>query len=372
MDGNNSLKRFAPVGNRGIGDARAFESDYYLPTSYVDKFANEVKSRQPQPHVAVPEVLDGKIVDDDGDSEWGEEDPEGDPTDGAPESACASNWKAAAKDEKKRSWSAFWETGIFASACRHGRIIWLIDMIKSGELCVHRYLGYYHANKLFTRAKLPLATVAMLLEVLEERILVGFDIGCVFKTTLANSSLGPRFKASGSRVCVNAFHGYSHSYPCQVQHHPNVIDGIGLEDLETLERTFSKSNELAAVTRFASAYRRRALIHMFFLQYDEEKYLALGSMLYDNYLQAIEIIHDLTPKLVESLHALNVDLTTLKTWETEECNYFKNLRDEAPEDLFAVAYVESLQELRSLRYPHFPAHSTSPATNLDWFAQETA
>ena len=201
-----------------------------------------------------------------------------------------------------------------------------------------------------TRAKLPLATVAKLLEVVQEKILVGFDIGCVFKTTLANSSLGPKFKASGSRVCVNAFHGYSHSYPCQVQHHPNVIDGIGLEDLETLERTFSKSNELATMTRFASAYRRRALIHMFFQQYDEEKYTAFGSMLYDNYIQAIEIIQDLTPKLVESLRVLDINLAMLKTWEMEEQDYFKNLRDEASEDVFAVAYVEGLQELRGLRY----------------------
>ena len=133
MDGNNSLKRFAPVGNREVGDVRTFESEYYLPTEFVDRFADEVKGRQSQPHVEVPEQLDSELMDDDADSEWGDED-EGDPTDGAPDSACAGNWKAAAKDEKKRTWSAFWETGIFASACRHGRIVWLIDMIKSGEL----------------------------------------------------------------------------------------------------------------------------------------------------------------------------------------------------------------------------------------------
>ena len=134
MDGNNSLKRFAPVGNRGIGDARTFDSDYYLPMDFINKFADEVKGRQSQPHVPVPEDLDDEVVDDDADSQWDEEEAEGDPTDGAPDTACASNWKAAAKDEKKRTWSAFWETGIFASACRHGRIVWLIDMIKSGEL----------------------------------------------------------------------------------------------------------------------------------------------------------------------------------------------------------------------------------------------
>ncbi|KAI1787603.1 hypothetical protein LXA43DRAFT_1098138 [Ganoderma leucocontextum] len=249
------------------------EYGYYLPTEFVDRFANEVKSRQSQLHVEVPEHLNGEVIDDDAAySDWGDEDTEGDPTDGAPDTACATNWKAAAKDEKKR-----------------------------------KYL---------------------------EKVLVGFDIGCVFQTTLGNSSLGAKFKAGGSRV----------------QHHPNVIEGIGLEDLETLERTFSKSNELAAVTRFASAYRRRALIHMFFQQYDGEKYTALGSMLYDNYLQALEIIHDHTPKLVESLRVLEVDLSTLRVWETEERNYFKTLRDETSEDLFAVAHVEGLQELRTLRY----------------------
>ncbi|KAI1782046.1 hypothetical protein LXA43DRAFT_977781 [Ganoderma leucocontextum] len=327
MDGNNSLKRFAPVGNRDIGDTRTYQSDYWLPTDFVDKFANEVKARQPQPHVAVPDVTN-----DDADSDWEDDDSgEGDPTDGAPDSACATNWKAATSDEKKRSWSAFHETGIFASCCRHGIMLWIIDMVKSGEL-----------------AKFPLAVVAKLLE-LFEKLFVAFDIGCVFQVTVSNSSLGAKFKASGSRVCVNAFHGYSHSYPCQVQHHPNVIEGIRIEDFETLERTFSKSNELAGVIRFASAYRRCALIHAFFQQYDEEKYTAIGSMLYDNYKQALRIIRDLTPKLAESLRLLDLDLGKLKELETDERNYFKTLRDEAKEDVFAVAYVEGLEELQALR-----------------------
>ncbi|KAI1798020.1 hypothetical protein LXA43DRAFT_875758 [Ganoderma leucocontextum] len=327
MDGNNSLKRFAPVGNRDVGDTRIFESDYWLSMEFVNTFAGEVKARQLQPHVAVPEAED-----DDAETEWEDDNGEGDPTDGAPDSACATNWKAAASDEKKRSWSAFHETGIFASCCRHGIMLWLIDMIRSGEL-----------------AKLPLAIVAKSQE-LFDKLLIAFDIGCVFQTTVNNSSLGAKFKASGSRVCVNAFHGYSHSYPCQVQHHPNVITGIGIEDFETLERTFSKSNELAPVIRFASAYRRRALIHAFFQQYDEEKYTAIGSMLYDNYKQALEIIRDSTPKLTESLRILGLDVTKLKALEDEELAYFKSLRDEAQEDIFAVVYVEGLEELRGLRY----------------------
>jgi hypothetical protein len=82
---------------------------------------------------------------------------------------------------------------------------------------------------------------------------MGYDIGCVFQKTISSSSLGTRFTESKSRCCVNAFHGYSHNFACQTQNHPNVIDGVGIEDLETMERVFSSSNQVAGVTRYASA-----------------------------------------------------------------------------------------------------------------------
>src|ERR1700679_1247091 len=105
------------------------------------------------------------------------------------------------------------------------------------------------------RAKYPLSIVAKAMDTFGSNILVGYDIGCVFGGTILSSSLGTRFQESGSRTCVNAFHGYSHNYQCQLKNHPNNIAGMGLEDLETLERVFSSSNALAAVTRYSSAYR---------------------------------------------------------------------------------------------------------------------
>lgn len=127
MDGNNSLKRVGATGMRTIADVRTFSSDYYLARELVEQFAGEVKSRQAQIHVEVP-IADPEEQDD------VDEHPEGDPTDGAPSSACASNWIAAVSDDKKRMWAIFEETGIFASCCRHGFILWLVDMIRSGEL----------------------------------------------------------------------------------------------------------------------------------------------------------------------------------------------------------------------------------------------
>ncbi len=136
IDGNNSLKRIAHVGAQDIADTRVFEdSNYYIPQAFVDKFANEMKA-QKQP------VDNNDAMDVDGDVPMVDErgviqDTEGDPTDGTEPNAmiqiCVKNWKSAASEEKKM-WAIFAETGIFASACRHGLILWLIDMVRSREL----------------------------------------------------------------------------------------------------------------------------------------------------------------------------------------------------------------------------------------------
>ena len=47
---------------------------------------------------------------------------------------CVKNWKAAAEDDKKRMWAIFDEAGVFACACRHGFVLWIPDMVRSGEL----------------------------------------------------------------------------------------------------------------------------------------------------------------------------------------------------------------------------------------------
>ena len=129
MDGNNSLKRVGKVGDRDEVDTRVFtQSDYYLSDTYVERFANEVKARHTA--AATQSRTAGTTNTDTS---------EGDPTDGAPSiddiiKVCVKNWKAASDDDKKRMWSAFDESGIFASACRHGLLLWIIDMVRSGEL----------------------------------------------------------------------------------------------------------------------------------------------------------------------------------------------------------------------------------------------
>jgi hypothetical protein len=132
MDGNNSLKRIRQVGSHAIADHRVFESDYFLSHEYVNKFADEVKRKapaveDPDDSENVPETLSPHEVD---------------PTDGEQSSvtvACADNWKASQANELRRMWNIYEETGIFAAACRHGMILWLADMVRSGELSVYYF-----------------------------------------------------------------------------------------------------------------------------------------------------------------------------------------------------------------------------------------
>ncbi|KAK7435150.1 hypothetical protein VKT23_019842 [Stygiomarasmius scandens] len=340
IDGNNSLKRIKGINGREVADTRVFtDSTYYLPAEFVDSFAHEV-------HTQATEAADQGSDDE----ELGDRvNTEGDPTDGGELEAetektlkgCAERWKAAAKDTSKKMWAIFKESGIFASACRHGFILWIVDMIESGELL----------------AKYPLALVAKALEVFGENWVIGYDIGCRFASTIKSTSLGQRFQDKGCRTCVNAFHGYTHNILCQQQNHPLNITGMGLEDLETLERIFSASNQLASLTRYMSAYRRRVFIDLYFQQWDVEKYNNLATMIHNNYVQALHIIDEDGAAVRDALETLCLTENDLDNYINDEIIHFQQLGSEAPEDVHAVAYVELLQKLQNLNLQYKNASS---------------
>jgi len=339
LDGNNSLKRMKTGrGQREVGDVRELnDSDYFLSNTFVNSFENEIR-RPGQTRVKQEPEEEDVGQDEDYVTE----------AEGVQLENCTSNWKAAASMEKKKMWGVFDETGIFASACPHGFVLWLADMVQSGELCVDLLPHLRIVVTQPSRAKYPLSMVAKAMEVFGLHLLVGYDIGCVFGGTILSTSLGAKFQESGSRTCVNAFHGYSHNYKCQCKNHPNNIAGIGLEDLETLERVFSSSNALAAVTRHASAYRRQLFIEMHFKQWNEDKYSNLATMLRNNYHQAVNIIKNDGRAVDEAKRSLDVMDQELESWMVEQEEYFKNLGDEPESKVRFIAYVELLQKLRHL------------------------
>lgn len=176
----------------------------------------------------------------------------------------------------------------------------------------------------------------------------GYDIGCSFTSTVKRSSLKNLFEEKKARLCVNAFHGYSHSYLCQLKFHPSIIRGMGLEDLETMERIFSSSNQLASVIRYASSYRRRLFIEAFFKQWDADKYQNLGTFILRNYQQALEIIRDNTFVIEQAKTDFGITDAEMDQWEQEEQSYFAQLGKEQEYDILAVTYVDLLQQLKKL------------------------
>ena len=122
---------------------------------------------------------------------------------------------------------------------------------------------------------------------------------------------------------------------------------MGLEDLETMEWVFSSSNQVAAVTRYSSAYNQRVFINMFLQQWDGDKYQNLASMLLNNYKQALSIINVEGSALQETMDALGVELSDLEAWHHQQVGFFETIGEESSWDVHAITYVELLQDLES-------------------------
>ncbi|KDQ07850.1 hypothetical protein BOTBODRAFT_139518, partial [Botryobasidium botryosum FD-172 SS1] len=166
LDGGNSCKRRDRAGSPRD---RPFENTYFIPAAEVDRFKDDVKGKKKAQSEAVftnPTSLE----EDDGSEEWVDVDEEGDPTDGdAKVSPCAARWKAAGKAGKEKGmWDMYEETGLFVAICRHGFVLTVCDMIRSGEL-----------------AKYGIALVNKLQVVFGERhrLAGAYDIWCSFKET---------------------------------------------------------------------------------------------------------------------------------------------------------------------------------------------
>lgn len=92
-------------------------------------------------------------------------------------------------------------------------------------------------------------------------IAMGYDIGCKFGIMVAKHPILCKL-ARDTRFSslVGAFHGHGHCRLCQLSHLATYVTGVGLEALEECENFFSKSNALAAATRYATRFHRKQAI----------------------------------------------------------------------------------------------------------------
>ncbi|KAI6020395.1 hypothetical protein BKA83DRAFT_4495156 [Pisolithus microcarpus] len=228
----------------------------------------------------------------------------------------------------RKAWGVYDETGIFIAVCRHGTCLLIADMVQSGEC-----------------AKYPLVVVSKLMTAFGDGLGGGYDIGCRFQTTLTRSTLGPQAQVLNHTCLVGAFHGHAHRRLCQLLHLTLYVEGLGLEDLETCERTFSKSNALASTVRYATAFHRQQAINAYFEHNNHfEIYVNLTNFLFDNYKQALTIIHDsktILPNLKRDLSIDNDD-SIFYRWLEEEKEYLEGLSREPLEETLHMEYWQRL------------------------------
>ncbi|KAF8881743.1 hypothetical protein BD779DRAFT_1445242 [Infundibulicybe gibba] len=310
MDGNSSLKlvdsAFRPGARRA--DDRTQRCNFWATPEEVDLFKDEGKKEPPaEPSQAVP----GPSTQTQQDIQW--EAPANNDTNQSIE-VCLERWRNAGPEARKRMFALFAVAGIFLVVCRHGHLLFICDMIRSGELM-----------------KYPLALVKKMLNNYGDDIALAYDIACAFHKTLERSSLGPAAQHHRLRGIVPAFHGHAHNRGCQVEWHPMYIEGVGLEDFEECERTFSKSNALATGTRLATSFHRHQLIEEHFLFHSEDKYAESGNFIYNNYRQAQEIIRADGARLMTLSKELKTGPNDYERYLASEREYLERLKREPPE-----------------------------------------
>ncbi|KAJ7017224.1 hypothetical protein C8F04DRAFT_1215155 [Mycena alexandri] len=248
---------------------------------------------------------------------------------GEDKSPCEERWKNLSDDSSKKMWAIYDETGVFICLCRHGFVLMVADMVRSGEL-----------------SKYPLAMSAELMESFGRNIGAGYDISCGFSTTLWKSLLGPRALLQNFSCLVGAFHGHAHNRLCQLKFLATYVRGLGLEDLEGCERLFSKSNANAGSVRYAGVFHRLQSLTAYFEHFDtHETYANLSKFLVDNYWQALNILKT-EPALHSAMTAAGIDnVDVFPARLQDEFKFLKSLMSEAEDDTLQMEYYQRLVNL---------------------------
>ncbi|KAJ7302857.1 hypothetical protein DFH08DRAFT_918854 [Mycena albidolilacea] len=276
--------------------------------------------------------------------------------DKAEDTECQERWKNMSEELTAKMWGIFDDTGVFLALCRHGFVLLVADMVKSGEL-----------------AKYGLAITNQLLQAFGPDLGVGYDIGCGFSSTVRDSPLGPLAEAMNLKMLVGAFHGHAHNRSCQLKHLATYVLGLGLEDLETCKRFFSKSNGLARAVRYASVFHRRQAIVTYLAHMDTfETYANLSTFLVNNYKQALEQI-DLEDSLKFAMDQAGISRPEVfEERLKQEQEYLRGLSKEPEAETDQMEYYTRLVHLASRKERYNTVHQEGSTANgtARWHAKE--
>ncbi|KAF7357059.1 hypothetical protein MSAN_01299300 [Mycena sanguinolenta] len=166
--------------------------------------------------------------------------------------ACQESWDAANEKKQKTDVRHYDSSGVFVMTCRHSQQKYIVALLE--ELNSHL---------------LPQAT-----------IVEGYDVACVTDHSfnlypILTEGLRPRVS-----FIINAMHVFGHQWVCQMVYSPRLRRGIGLTDLEGVERFWSRIRKLIPITRNQWNSRRIWMIDKYASFINEEGLDGLGNWIH--------------------------------------------------------------------------------------------
>ncbi|KAH7870139.1 uncharacterized protein C8R40DRAFT_1163288 [Lentinula edodes] len=326
MDGNDSLKRVERCKDAAdnslaeVADSGVAGDDYFLSRTSVDNWAEENWKNVP------PWVPQNSF------QEWVWK-----------TGMCEEKWHNASDKNTGKSWAKFDENGIFLLICRHGLVLSLADMVKSGEKAKYSLASMHHFLEAERQYRISNGEDAPP----KGKLCFAYDIGCTNSKTVHRSPLAPLANYMGYLPAVGTMHGYAHERACQLNFLLLYQTGAGLEDGETSEQYFSKSNSLASATRHASIFHHRQMITEYAYHTNNfEMYGNLSKFLRNHYSQALEILGTAPSLRIQMREAGIKDACVIFQWMEEEAAYLQNLSREPPVETLQMEYYRKLIALR--------------------------
>ncbi|CAK5276406.1 unnamed protein product [Mycena citricolor] len=148
--------------------------------------------------------------------------------------SCQASWDAANEKKQKSDPKQFDSTGVFVLTCRHSQVLFLADIDTPGE-----QQCYIVALLDKVVSYLPRSAT----------ILQAYDVGCALDHSCnLYALLAPTLRDRIAFV-INIMHSFGHEWDCQLEYSPRFRPGMGISDMEGVERFWSRMRKLIAVTR---------------------------------------------------------------------------------------------------------------------------
>ncbi|KAJ7834258.1 hypothetical protein B0H14DRAFT_2363941 [Mycena olivaceomarginata] len=188
--------------------------------------------------------------------------------------ACQESWKAAGEKKQKADPKHYDANGVFVMTCRHSQVLFLCDIDTPGEQQKYIVALMEEMNDHLP----PQAT-----------ILQSYDVGCVtdhsfnlvcFFHTHPDFPSSVKDSVNVFLFIINAMHAFGHRWVCQIVYSPRFREGVGLSDIEGVERFWSRIRKLIPLTRAQWNSRRVWTIDQYTSFVNQEGLSSLGAWLH--------------------------------------------------------------------------------------------